>query len=50
MWRDAFSDSAAAIAPYGSTSVPDPVEPIDRISDDPITRNSRFLEPNPPRP
>lgn len=50
MWRDAFSDFAAAIAPYGSTSVSDPVEPIDRISAEKITRNSRFLEPNPTRP
>jgi hypothetical protein len=46
--RDAFSDSAAAIAPYASTSVPDPLEPIDRISAD--RWNSPFRQPNPPRP
>lgn len=48
--RDAFSDSAAAIAPYASTSVPDPLEPIDRISADPKSWNSPFRQPNPPRP
>lgn len=36
MWRDAFSDSAASLrAPYGSTSVPDPVhqKPSSKESD-----------------